>query len=179
MKNLLYILLLLPVLIACKKNIVEELPPATQTGANTFGASVNGKLWVPSSAPIPGAAKLEARYITAGLIINARNLASTPTESEFEIFIKDLNGPGVYPLNQDAAVYPNHGPSYGYYISRTFTPVNQWLTSSQFTGVVTITLDDRVNHIISGTFHFDALNLFGTPDTLRVRDGRFDIKINF
>ncbi|MBK8748949.1 MAG: hypothetical protein IPM04_14255 [Saprospiraceae bacterium] len=31
--------------VACKKE-VEELPPATQTGANTFGAKVDGQFWV-------------------------------------------------------------------------------------------------------------------------------------
>jgi len=178
MKNLLYILLFLPVFIACKKNAVQELPPATQTGANTFGASVDGNLWVPTSSII-GATKLEARYVQNDVIINARNLASTPRESEFEIYIKDLNGPGIYPLNQDAVVYPNQGPSYGYYVLRNINPINQWITSSQFTGAVTITKDDRVNHIVSGTFQFDALNLYGSPDTLHVTDGRFDLKVNF
>jgi len=179
MKNLLYSFLLLPFLISCKKNVVDELPPATQTGANTFGAKVNDKLWVPSSSPIPGAAKLEARYAVNDLIINARNLGSTPVESEFEIYIKDLNGAGIYPLNQNTPIYPNQVANYGYYISRNITPINEWMTSSQFTGSVNITLDDRVNHIVSGTFQFDALNLFGNPDTLHVTEGRFDIKINF
>jgi hypothetical protein len=179
MKNLIYLLVFSLGFISCKKNSIDELPPATQTGANTFGASVNGKLWGPSSSPIGGAAKLEARYVLNDLIINARNLGSTPTESEFEIYIKDLNGPGVYPLNQNTLPYPYHTASYGYYVSRRFNPINEWITSSQFTGVVNITLDDSVNHIISGTFQFDALNMYSSPDTLRVRDGRFDIKVNF
>lgn len=179
MKNLLISFSLLLVLASCKKNVVTELPPATQTGANTFGASVNGKLWVPSSSPIGGAAKLEARYLVNDLIINARNLGSTPTESEFEIYIKNLNGPGVYPLNQSTAEFPNQSASYGYYVYRRINPINQWITGPQFSGVVNIMLDDRVNHIVSGTFQFDALNLYGTPDTLHVTDGRFDVKINF
>jgi hypothetical protein len=178
MKNLLYFLLFLPVLISCKKSVVEELPPATQTGANTFGASVNGKLWVPTSSPI-GTAKLEARYAVNDLIINARNLAATPTESEFEIYIKDLNGPGVYSFNQNTTLIPNQTASYGYYISRKITPINEWITGSAFSGSVNITLDDRVNHIVSGTFQFDALNMYSNPDTLHVTDGRFDIKITF
>jgi hypothetical protein len=178
MKNLLYFLLFLPVLISCKKSVVDELPPATQTGANSFGAKVNDKLWVPTSS-LGGAAKLEARYAVNDLIINARNLASSPTESEFEIYIKDLNGPGIYPLNQNTSPYPNQTASYGYYISRKFTPINEWITSSLFNGSVNITLDDRVNHIVSGTFQFDALNMYSSPDTLHVTDGRFDVKISF
>ncbi|MBS1947911.1 MAG: hypothetical protein JST47_09105 [Bacteroidetes bacterium] len=33
---------------SCKKSVAEpQLPPITQTGANTFGCKVNGKVWVP------------------------------------------------------------------------------------------------------------------------------------
>lgn len=35
----------------CKKHDpdpVDQLPPATQTGANTFGCLLNGQLWTPS-----------------------------------------------------------------------------------------------------------------------------------
>ena len=35
---------------SCKKdklvNEIDKLPPATQTGANTFGCLVNGKAWI-------------------------------------------------------------------------------------------------------------------------------------
>ncbi|TAD92861.1 MAG: hypothetical protein EAY75_01615 [Bacteroidetes bacterium] len=46
-------LLFMPLLLAasCKKDKLADelskLPPATQTGANTFGCLVNGKAWVP------------------------------------------------------------------------------------------------------------------------------------
>ncbi|MEO7801559.1 MAG: hypothetical protein ABIR81_06155 [Ginsengibacter sp.] len=36
---------------SCKKNNTptdeDQLPPATQTGANTFGCLINGKVWLP------------------------------------------------------------------------------------------------------------------------------------
>ena len=55
MKNLLF-LPLLCLLISCKKDI-EELPPATQIGAHTFGARLDGQLWVPQkfgiAPPVP------------------------------------------------------------------------------------------------------------------------------
>ena len=46
MKKALSIISLLFILASCKKD-VDELPPATQTGAHTFGAKVNGEFWVP------------------------------------------------------------------------------------------------------------------------------------
>ena len=32
----------------------DELPPYTETGANTFGMKVDGKVWLPKTAVIPG-----------------------------------------------------------------------------------------------------------------------------
>ena len=50
MKNILSITMLALLCAAsCKKENKNEdqLPPATQTGANTFGCLVNGKVWIP------------------------------------------------------------------------------------------------------------------------------------
>lgn len=162
---------------ACNKK-VSELPPATQTGANTFGASVNGELWVPRAfGPITGAAILEARYTSpTTLIIQARNYASSPTESEFEIFLKDIMGPGTFLLN-NTVPYPTSSASYGYYVKRKLSPLNEWITSSTHTGSVTITRLDPVNKIVSGVFEFNAVNLYNNPEPIAVTSGRFDIKI--
>jgi hypothetical protein len=181
MKNTLIIpaILLLFVTVSCKKQ-VDELPPATQTGANTFGARVDGKIWTPADVAVVASAPiLEARYYGDGIIINARNYASTPTESEFEIYVKHLTGPGTYPLNVDTQIYPSESGSYAYYVVRKFTPINEWITSTQYTGSVNITLNDTTNRIISGTFQFDAMNLSGTPQLLHVTDGRFDVKVQY
>ena len=86
--------------VACNKE-VEELPPATQTGANTFGAKVDGKFWVPKGfGPFPANDILEARMTgTTHLLINARNFSSSPTETEFEILVSGITGLGTYQLN--------------------------------------------------------------------------------
>jgi hypothetical protein len=176
MKKLLVLFVVSLVIISCQKK-VDELPPATQSGANTFGAKVNGNMWVPTSSPLPGAAKLEAGYIANGVIIHARNLASTPTETEFEFFIQNPDT-GTFTLNTDTQIYPNQTGNYGYYILRKINPLSEWITTSQIGGSINITRYDNVNHIISGTFQFDAVTINGNPDTLHVTEGRFDIKIN-
>jgi hypothetical protein len=177
MKKLVMLAIVISVLAACNKT-VSELPPATQTGANTFGASVNGEFWVPRAfGPITGADILEARFKSpTSLIIQARNYASSPTETEFEIFIKDINGPGTYLLNTTVP-YPTFDASYGYFIKRKVTPLNEWITSSTYTGSVTITKLDLVNRIVSGTFEFNALNISNSPEPLTVTSGRFDAKL--
>src|SRR5882724_1729284 len=119
---------------SCVKE-VAELPPATQTGANTFGCKVDGSFWVPKGFSIfPASDLLEAMMLPDHtLIINARNYSKSPNETEFEIRIKNVVAPGEYFLNNDV-VHPSLTYSYAYYVQRKFTPVNEWITTSQFTG---------------------------------------------
>jgi hypothetical protein len=176
MKKLLLSFSVLLVLVSCKKEITE-LPPPTQTGANTFGAKVNGSLFVPQGfGSIPDDDILQVRRLPSkDVIINARNFASSPNEKEFELRIKGVTAPGVYPLN--TTVNPGSTlASYGYYVKRNVTPQNEWITSANYTGSVTITHLDTVNRIVSGTFEFNALNLYNAPEPLSVTEGRFDVK---
>ena len=162
---------------SCKKK-VDELPPATQTGAHTFGAKVNGQMWVPRGfGAFPANDVLEARLFSNGdLIINARDFSSTPTETEFHIFVQGVTAPGVYPLNSDVT-HPGFTASYAYYVKRRLTPENEWMTSAAYSGSVTITRIDAVNRIASGTFQFNMLNIDNAPQPMSVTEGRFDVRI--
>lgn len=178
MKKLLIIFSSLFILFSCKKE-VDELPAATQTGANTFGARVKGELWIPQGFGIvPTAAILEARYSgNNSILINARNFSSSPKETEIEIYLQNATSIGTFLLNQTTAHFPNHSAGYGYYIERRFTPTNEWITNDQYQGKVEVTRLDRVNNIISGTFEFNAINLYNAPQPIAITDGRFDVKI--
>ena len=175
MKKLLIICLPLLLLMSCKKE-VSELPPATQTGANTFGAKVNGNFWVPQGfGPVPAGNLLEAIRLGPNFYIRARNFASSPNETEFEIFIKDLTGPGTYPLNTTMASRST-AASYGFYLKRNLTPISEWLTSATNSGSVTVTFMDTTNNILSGTFQFTATDVYGTGGPITVSEGRFDVR---
>jgi hypothetical protein len=178
MKHIFIFLMTLLSFSACKKE-VKELPPATDSGTNTFGAKVDGRLWAPKSFGIvPTAPILEARYEDGRtVVINARNFANEPTETEFEIYLYHVTAPGTYLLNSTTAIYPNQHANYAYYVERKITPVNEWVTTAEYTGSVTITKADTVNRIIAGTFAFNAINSYGTPKPLSVTEGRFDIKL--
>ncbi len=177
MKNIFAIIALAIFFSSCKKE-TEELPPATQNGANTFGAKVNGELWVTRGfGPFPANDVLEARRFGNGdIIINARNFASSPTEKEFVIFVRGAMSTGVYPLNSNV-VHPTFDASYAYYVKRKFTPENEWLTTTGYTGSVNLTNLDTINHIISGTFQFQMINSYNAPQPLTVTEGRFDIRL--
>ncbi len=161
---------------ACKKE-VTELPPATETGANTFGAKVNGEFWKPQGfGSIPANDILTGQLFPNGdLRIRAKNFASSPNETEFDMFITGITAPGTYPLNVNSN-YPGLSSSYGYYVKRKLTPTDEWITSSTFTGSVTITRVDQVSRIVSGTFQFTAGSIYNAGQTLTVTEGRFDLK---
>ena len=165
-------------LLSCKKDI-EELPDQTDTGANTFGAKLDGEFWVPQKFGVaPTAELIEARFSANNAVfINARNFASSPTETEFELYIRDITGPGTYQLNQNTAKYPSHSASYGYFIRRRFMPLNEWITSALHTGSVTITRWDPENKVVAGTFEFTVGSTDNTADPIQVTEGRFDVTI--
>jgi hypothetical protein len=177
MKNILSVLCFF-ILLSCKKD-VSELPEASQTGANTFGAKVDGSFWVPQKfGVVPANNLLEVQPLpNNSFLINARNLSSSPTETEFEIFLQNITGPGTILLNQNTGIGNYTSGSYAYYVKRKFMPLNEWITSAQYTGSVTITKYDMVNKILSGSFQFTAGSTDNTANPISVTEGRFDIAI--
>ncbi len=164
-------------LASCKKE-VAELPPISETGADTFGAKVDGVMWVPQGfGPFPANNLLAAKYnsATSILLINARNFSSSPNETEFEIQLTGVTGPGTYLLNTNTARLS--ASSYGYFYKNRLNPVEEWMTTTDYTGSVTITKLDVANLIVSGSFQFEAVST-NTPPTIKsITEGRFDIKI--
>jgi len=176
MKNLVIICIASLILnISCTKKDVEHttsLPAATQSGANTFGAMVNGVLFTPNEYTGSFSQSLYAYYNptpavgdTDFLILNASDLVGSG--GSFRIHAMSLIAQGqTYPL-QTSASNP---------ISITYVAGNQVMSSvkAPLTGQLTITKLDFQNRIISGTFYFDAINSNG--DKVSVTDGRFDVK---
>lgn len=178
MKNLFFLTAItILVFSSCKKEI-KSLPEETQTGANTFGAKVDGENWGPLGAGIvPTAPVLEARFSAdSSVFITARNFSRSPVETEMEIYLKNISGPGTYQLNQATEVYPGHSASYGYFIKRKVSVIDEWMTGGDATGQVQLTKIDWANRIISGSFQFNAKARYGSAP-LTVTEGRFDVKI--
>jgi len=188
MKLYLLILLFTTILlnINCKKqNIctdpVCQIPPVTQTGANTFGCLVDGKPWTANTGL---SFSVKPLYIGAGYIdgkyflkLSARQRQSKEgIDSNIDIFIEGANKKGVFLLNINDAIGPRISTpisSVGVYrISDNYT--YPYETDSAHTGQVTITRYDAANKIAAGTFYFTAQNV-DNDSIVHITDGRFDV----
>lgn len=165
---------------SCKKYIVKPaeqlslLPPATQTGARTFGCLVNGTAFVPKNRSIFEGPILEA-YIGNGVTVGGGNPGSstngsapvTPTNIMMQADSMQVSAGQTIPLT----AYNTPGMAYGAVIS---PPNDYYYTNAGATGQLHITRLD--GGVISGTFYFTAVNKAG--DTIKVTDGRFDLLVN-
>jgi len=89
--------------------------------------------------------------------------------SKISLAISSLKSTGIFDLssrNLNFGVLFNYGEVIYYY------------TSVKSIGKVTITKLDLANKIISGTFDFTAEDENNPANTIKVTDGRFDVKYN-
>ena len=147
---------------------LNELPAATQTGAQTLGCLINGEPFIPSnfgnSAPNAFYQFVDGAYT---LSISA---SSGGGDSLTSIRIQSIDNPiliesgNAYPLlNCDI---PNYCGEYFSFADELIANSN-----SNFPGELIITRFDE--SIISGTFGFTVLDNDGNEIT--ITDGRFDL----
>ncbi len=148
-----------------------QLPPATQTGANTFGCLVNGKAWTPQGfdGTVNFSVVYDPTYRQGTLNVAAyRYENGAKTRQSMGVFSDSLQRIGLYKLR----TLGHHGAAFSdasglcYYTSTD--------AKNYCRGQMTITRLDQAAGIFSGTFSFTM----ATPgcDTLKVTQGRFDYK---
>lgn len=176
MKNLLFVALLsIGLFSSCKDDEQDQnvLPEATQSGKNTAGALINGKVWVATTKKInqPGTycEKLNNNYYLIKL--DLRKDPERYTESiDLIVSIPNLE------INQTYKVV-NQTPDDGYnYASYTSNDKVSYSSNSNNTGRIKITRLDLQNQIVSGTFEFKAEDSNGNIVT--ITEGRFDKKFD-
>ena len=163
----------------CKKTKTDpedQLPPATQTGANTFGCLVNGKVYIPKGFSGTGSPNPKMTYDIGinglpfmQIVSNQYN--SNNSIGNFIIGIDSLTSIGNYFISTNkkqvgfgSTLFPNCG-----------ILANDDL---QFKiGTVTITKREiyPTSGIISGIFNFKIKP--NNCDTLFFTEGRFDFKL--
>lgn len=151
----------------------EQLPAATQTGANTFGCLVNGQVWMPQGND--GTSNYTVSYDTfpdGGLLEIATYRIYGQGVSDFQslsLWTKQLNNPGTFS-------FQNTQTSIARFNDQKTTCF--WRSSDSNTyrrGTLTITRLDRQAGIISGTFAFTLYK--AGCDSVHVTQGRFDKKL--
>ena len=172
MKNMLLILLL-TLLNSCGNdddqptNPIDQLPTATQTGANTFGCLLDGEAFIPNGGINP----LDCVYQFVGggyffaLQGNKRNTNNDLIRIGLGTNRLQIEEEQTYDLLENA-----EGNASGTYRFNFDSPY----TTSVHTGELTITKLDQVNQVVSGTFWFDVKDSNGTVH--QIREGRFDMQ---
>ena len=157
------------------KNPEDELPSATQTGANTFGCLVNGEAWTPKghSGTLPNFfISYDPTYAGGNIDIRAYRFPKSGNSGRQSIRLggDDVGSIGTYAL----AVSEARGASFNDdFRSGTCQEYRSADRSVYCRGTLTLTRLDAT--VASGTFEF----VLAKPgcDTIRVTQGRFDRKL--
>ena len=159
----------------CKKdddqstNPIDQLPPATQTGEQTFGCLINGEAFVPpsfgSNSPSAFYQFVDGAY-TLG--ISAGTGGGTELKS---INIGCLDMPLIEEIEYTFLEFATGNYFAEYRIGAGF--ILDTSSSISNPGTLIITNFDQDNFIISGTFEFTVLDNDGGE--INITNGRFDM----
>ena len=170
MKNSLLLILLLPLLaLRCNQDPeptdpIDQLPEATQTGANTFGCLVDGEVYLPEgnfNKP-----STSASHGNGTLFILTNNVKE---DISMNFYIHDeVNKVELIELEKVEKPWKS--------ISLIIGNQSYNVDDSLYVGEMNITRLDTVNGIFSGTFWFDAVNETDATDVVHITNGRFDLR---
>jgi hypothetical protein len=193
MKHLFFkttILLFALTLSNCENNDPQDqLPPITQTGANTFGAIVDGRGFVPADSPsgIPGSSNFKGlqSFVGNDFINSSGNDKWTILVGNFEI------NPSIYlfiyiPSLLNINVNQTIGKSDGFENSDLQKPHiychingnNNTYLSYENSGLLEFSRIDINKGIYSGIFTVTLKNKNNENDIIEITNGRFDIDLN-
>lgn len=198
MKNLFLIIIVL-LITSCGRNSSEnesssqqdQLPAATQTGANTAGCYINGKLLIPkdginssNGSIIKGLeGYLGDNFYTPTLgsdyfSFRIYNLKDKGKTYWIYVHINNIqNGVGEYTIDQGVADFlVQTGHPYIFARETNSGISSTTYLSSDNSGKIIIT--KLTNNICSGTFSGSLYNIDNPSEKIQVTDGRFDLKLN-
>ena len=182
-------------LASCSKDnntVPDQLPPITQTGANTAGCIINGKVLIPKngSQAIGGPPSY-------GLTTGAGNNFHPPTIGKDYFYVrlanlKDNGGDDIYlhlnNMSLGATTYNLEQSNNDFFDDASDNPqiiahiydgvhLGKTFLSGSNAGTVTITRFDYYNGIYSGIFSATLYNEDNPSEKIQITEGRFDIKI--
>jgi len=156
-----------------KLSPLEQLPPITSRGANTFGCLVNGEPVVFTGIDQISGAFLGDVDGTGNHPFDSSDIWLVCKNGRHSVGLF-LNNPGIknkWALNRRTLEYPvQNNPE-------DFIRVNNFLTSDNTIGFFESGNFDNTKPIFSGTFEFECINLKDCQ-TMKVTNGRVDINLN-
>jgi len=171
------LLSLLLLLVSCKKekekDPLSQLPPETQTGANTFGCLINGEIFKPGGAQLSGGS-LQCNYQFVDkayyfVLIGRYRMKRVGNSVGLYADSLQIQKGQKYILKSRTM-----GNSSGTILLDKDLTYDRFVTDgSSYTGELWIKHFDTVGQIASGTFWFDAVS--ETGEVVQVREGRFDM----
>ena len=157
--------------------VPDTLPPVTQEGKNSFGSLLNGQVLIPkgNNGRNNPSVQYDPTSANGSFSLYMYNISKGDSvRQSFQIGAKNLHQPGTYPITTpmtDISIIYN----------KSLTGTNhvweyngQDIANVKQEGSVTITKLDLNQQIISGTFSCTLIKK--NSDTIRVSDGRFDVK---
>ncbi len=175
MKKILLLLTLSTLLACCNKDEtlappqtpVSQLPPATQTGANTVGCLLDGEVFKPDNRQ--NSTNCFYQFVNSKYYFTVAFRKSDKNNNLLGIDVgtnaKEIFEGETYDL---ITFLPNNA-------SATFIfNLTQNFTDNIHKGELKITKLDKINFIVSGTFWFDVIDSNGVIH--QIREGRFDMR---
>ena len=179
-------------LASCSKDnntVDDKLPPITQTGANTAGCIINGKVIIPKNG-----SQVIGGSPNYGLIKSQGNNFWPNKDDYWQLEIankKEANGSGIilwiknmqtgngdYNVEQSNGELYADGPNNNQIIvGITKNGVNKTYFSSPNSGIIKILRSDLSvgTSIFSGTFNCTLYNKDVPSEIIQITEGRFDI----
>ncbi|MEQ8704857.1 MAG: hypothetical protein RIC19_13100 [Phaeodactylibacter sp.] len=151
----------------------ETLPEMTTTGENTFGCLVNGEVWRPKGGPYFGLdAQLSFSYHepSGGFYLRARK---RELNDSFELE-QTITISSVFHTQSDSSTV-RQAHFFDDAICESGDVLNPMYADTSLGFEFQIIYLDESQNIISGIFDFEFVKE-NCQDTIRVTDGRFDIK---
>ncbi len=164
---------------SCKKdklvNEIDKLPPATQTGANTFGCLVNGKAWIAQNKDCSIICDDPFKIFYDG--INGGNLSIIGLNKDVKRPINQSISIGMDSTNYktDFILSPNTALNLGFTFVNNGIFIRSWDSLVIATGRIKLLKYDLVNGIISGNFEFTLAS--PNNEIINITSGRFDKKL--
>lgn len=147
------------------------LPAITQVGANTFGCKVNGQVWVPRIPPEDaGFSSSRIASLTEADGLGNGSITCSMRIPELSNWFWISFGPtffrtGTYYSSECFVLFYSDSDD-PYIISSSDSSAN-WINISHL---------DPVKNIMAGTFKFLLVNSYEPYDTIRIEEGRFDMR---